>query len=78
MVLETSERRERTQICAGCRKEINHRRADSRFCSSACRQAAYRERLAVKAAAAERAAEAARKASDEARRRYDRIAALIG
>ena len=74
MVLETSERRERTQIC---RKEINHRRADSRFCSSAADKppigSDWRSRLRRPSAA-----EAARKASDEARRRYDRIAALIG
>jgi hypothetical protein len=71
MVLETSERRERTQICVGCRRGFSNRRQDARYCSAACKQDSYRRRLAARAKEAERAREATR-------RRADFIASLIG
>jgi hypothetical protein len=36
-----------TRSCAQCREPYRPHRSDSRFCSNACRQRAYRERLGV-------------------------------
>lgn len=37
----------RVSMCAQCSKAYRPHRSDSRFCSDACRQRAYRERLSV-------------------------------
>ena len=37
----------RTKICEQCRKPYEPRRSSSRYCSQACKQLAYRERLSV-------------------------------
>lgn len=39
-------------ICASCRKSFEPKRDDAKFCSVACKQRAYRRRIAVSAAAA--------------------------
>jgi hypothetical protein len=39
----------RTQLCEQCRKVYAPQRSSSRFCSQACKQHAYRERLSVTA-----------------------------
>lgn len=41
MTLETRS----TAVCDRCRRHFSPRRIDTRFCSAACRQAAYRLRL---------------------------------
>lgn len=33
-----------TRVCAACDRQFDARRSDSRYCSSACRQRAYRDR----------------------------------
>ena len=72
-------------VCACCRRDFSPRRSDTRFCSAACKQAAYRLRLEAAEEEAGRAAEAARKAAEAtsravevAKRRADFIASLIG
>jgi hypothetical protein len=78
MTLETRS----TAVCSCCRRDFSPRRSDARFCSAACRQAAYRLRLEAAEEEARRAAEAARKAAEAAaevtRRAIDRAHALIG
>jgi hypothetical protein len=44
-------RRERRQVCAGCRLDFVPSRSDARFCGAACKQTTYRQRKAAKAAA---------------------------
>ena len=39
-------RKQTTTICTQCAEPFELKRSDSRYCSSACRQAAYRQRLA--------------------------------
>ena len=55
--LRARHRRARVHICVGCGKAFNNRRRDTRFCSAACKQAAYRLRLE---AAEEEASDCAR------------------
>ena len=77
MTLETGS----TAVCDRCRRDFSRRR-DTRFCSAACKQAAYRLRLEAAEEEARRAAEAARKAAEAAaevtRRAIDLAHALIG
>lgn len=40
-----AEARGATQVCVGCGEHFEPTRADSRFCSGACRQKAYRQRV---------------------------------
>jgi hypothetical protein len=78
MTLETRS----TAVCACCRRDFLPRRSDTRFCSAACRQAAYRVRKEAAEEEARRAAEAAWKAAEAAveatRRAIDLAHALIG
>jgi hypothetical protein len=78
MTLETGS----TAVCDRCRRDFSPRRRDTRFCSAACKQAAYRLRLEAAEEEARRAAEAARKAAEAAaevtRRAIDLAHALIG
>ena len=80
--LRARHRRARLHLCVGCGKAFNNRRRDTRFCSAACKQAAYRLRLEAAEEEARRAAEAARKAAEAAaevtRRAIDLAHALIG
>ena len=62
MTLETGS----TAVCDRCRRHFSPRRCDARFCSAACKQAAYRLRLEAAEEGAKRAAEAARKAAEAA------------
>jgi hypothetical protein len=62
MTLETGS----TAVCDRCRRDFSPRRRDTRFCSAACKQAAYRLRLEAAEEEARRAAEAARKAAEAA------------
>ena len=55
---------EANKPCLMCGRPATTRRAHATFCSAACRQAAYRERLAAEAEAAERARERHQKAID--------------
>jgi hypothetical protein len=64
MTLETGS----SAVCDRCRRHFSPRRSDTRFCSAACKQAAYRLRLEAAEEAARRAAEAARKAAEAARK----------
>jgi hypothetical protein len=50
--------------CAGCGRVIAYRRADSKYCSAACKQAHYRARKEAQAEEDERAREAHRRAVD--------------
>ena len=45
--LITATVRFRSEVCEQCRKSYEPRRSSSRFCSQACRQRAYRQRLSV-------------------------------
>ena len=80
--LRARRRRERRQICAGCRHDFTPARSDARYCTDACRFKAYRRRLAARAAEAERAArrqaEAAERAREAHRRAVDLACRLIG
>lgn len=40
-------RQQRLCARAGCENDISHRRADARFCTDACKQAAWRERRSI-------------------------------
>ena len=48
-----------TRFCAVCGEPLVPARRDKRFCSNACRQACYRARKAVKAAAQAKAVDLA-------------------
>jgi hypothetical protein len=69
-------------VCDRCGRHFSPRRIDTRFCSAACKQAAYRLRLEAAEEAARQAAEAARRrkeAEAEARRKaIDLAHSLIG
>jgi hypothetical protein len=71
-----------TAVCDRCGRHFSPRRSDTRFCSAACRQAAYRLRLEAAEEEARRAAEAARKAAEAAaeatRKAIDLAHSLIG
>jgi hypothetical protein len=79
---ETVEKRGRWLRCAGCGKGFDNRRQDARFCSASCKQAHYRQRLAVRAAEAERARDLAQREAERAReatrRAIDLACSLIG
>ena len=62
MTLETGS----TAVCDRCRRDFSPRCRDTRFCSAACKQAAYRLRLEAAEEEARRAAEAASKAAEAA------------
>jgi hypothetical protein len=69
-------------VCDRCRRHFSPRRSDTRFCSAACKQAAYRLRLGAAEEEARPAAEAAWKAAEAAaeatRKAIDLAHALIG
>jgi hypothetical protein len=65
-------------VCEGCGKLATGRRADSKYCSAACKQASYRGRKEAEAATSRRELEKAERASAQAEERRNFLASLIG
>jgi outer membrane murein-binding lipoprotein Lpp len=65
-------------VCEGCGRLATGRRADSKYCSAACRQRSYRGRLEAQVEAIKRELEKAKRADAQAKERADFVASLIG